>query len=389
MIGGFQDLLNKYASSKKRCRAVMDEDVHNDKLNIRSSTYYGYALLRSSGNILDIEHKDIIKSLVSFIGVNKATKSFECFNDSLCSDLDYTSAKFLLKFEIPNELIQLSMKFNENGYIRVKSAKFFLSQIILTMNELETFQSDEIHHLNSDKVVVGNIHSNIPPYLSIHNPTTCLVVARYKESIDWLLTNTELWNTEMIYVYNKSNVDESIDCESINLKQQLSVLSSQIVIKSIPNVGKESHTYLHHIIENYDSLTDIVYFTQANPFDHSPHFINSFCANVGILQPFTMLGNSVQNIYNHNVTKYENNFPGIQKGFNKVYEHLFDNSSIIREQCIQFSPGAIFSVKKEQIRKRSRDFYMKAILLLQYEKNPIEGYCFERLWPLIFQADHK
>ena len=33
--------------------------------------------------------------------------------------------------------------------------------------------------------------------------------------------------------------------------------------RPLPNVGRESHTYLHHIVSNYDSLADWTVFSQA------------------------------------------------------------------------------------------------------------------------------
>lgn len=41
---------------------------------------------------------------------------------------------------------------------------------------------------------------------------------------------------------------------------------------SIPlaNVGREAHTWLHHLTERYDSLADFTIFAQGHPFDHVP-----------------------------------------------------------------------------------------------------------------------
>ena len=37
---------------------------------------------------------------------------------------------------------------------------------------------------------------------------------------------------------------------------------------SLPNVGRESHTFLHYIIENYNNLPDEILFSQYDPMDH-------------------------------------------------------------------------------------------------------------------------
>ena len=35
-------------------------------------------------------------------------------------------------------------------------------------------------------------------------------------------------------------------------------------VRTLPNVGRESHAYLSHIVDNYDSLADWTVFTQAS-----------------------------------------------------------------------------------------------------------------------------
>lgn len=47
-----------------------------------------------------------------------------------------------------------------------------------------------------------------------------------------------------------------------------------LVVKRIPNVGREADTYLHHIISNYGTgLPATTIFCQGHPFDHSPDFL--------------------------------------------------------------------------------------------------------------------
>jgi hypothetical protein len=72
-----------------------------------------------------------------------------------------------------------------------------------------------------------------------------LVVARYNESIKWLFRDF----TNCI-IYNKG--------EKLNI-------NNEIILQ---NVGRESETYLQHIIKNYDNLSDITIFTQGNISDH-------------------------------------------------------------------------------------------------------------------------
>ena len=81
-----------------------------------------------------------------------------------------------------------------------------------------------------------------------------LVVARYNECINWVIPYADI-----AVVYNKGSAVKT---------------AADITIKTLPNIGREGHTYLYHIINTYNSTalsasTRIV-FLQADPFPHNP-----------------------------------------------------------------------------------------------------------------------
>lgn len=84
--------------------------------------------------------------------------------------------------------------------------------------------------------------------------TCSIVVAQYKENIDWI---SKVPEDIKVFVYTKSDVSNS-------------VVRTNTVFKTLPNVGREAHTYIHHIVYNYESLTDTVIFLQGDPFEHAP-----------------------------------------------------------------------------------------------------------------------
>ncbi len=84
--------------------------------------------------------------------------------------------------------------------------------------------------------------------------TTEMVVARYNEDLSWL---SDVSDDIKIIVYNKGQPDVA-----------------QYPIITLPNIGRESHTYLHHIITNYDNLADVTIFCQGDSLFHSPGFIH-------------------------------------------------------------------------------------------------------------------
>ena len=75
-----------------------------------------------------------------------------------------------------------------------------------------------------------------------------LVVAHYQEALNWL---KRVPRSIHIHVYHKG---------SDNLPEGI----------VLPNIGREAHTYLHHIVSHYDSLACWTFFCQGHPFDHEP-----------------------------------------------------------------------------------------------------------------------
>ena len=69
------------------------------------------------------------------------------------------------------------------------------------------------------------------------------VVARFNESLDWMLE--EPFNQIKYKVYNKGSND--FFCKS-----------NVVSVVNLPNVGRCDHTFLHHVVENYTNLEPVV-----------------------------------------------------------------------------------------------------------------------------------
>ena len=212
-----------------------------------------------------------------------------------------------------------------------------------------------------------------------------IVIARYNENIDWLkYINTNLYD---IFIYNKGNDNISID--NINCK----------IIK-LDNTGRESHTYLYHIINNFDNLPEKIVFTQAHPFDHvRKTFINEINNFNSCSFNFFYFSRNILKIQydehknkflEHGVLNGNNwkNYHELNSPISTTTKRLFEN---IEDQQIniEFGTGAIYGVNKCLIIKNSKDFYIKCINILNNSsnlKNPDEGHSFERLWHYIFNV---
>ena len=78
-------------------------------------------------------------------------------------------------------------------------------------------------------------------------------VARYNESTDWLASKE--FAPFLKTIYNKGSRAISTGTPSSS------------TVHELPNVGRESHTFLHHITVNYDSLADVTLFLPGSCMD--------------------------------------------------------------------------------------------------------------------------
>jgi hypothetical protein len=83
-----------------------------------------------------------------------------------------------------------------------------------------------------------------------------MVVAHYNEDLSWL---EYVRPFVRLFIYHKgNNPDTNNDYIILN------------------NVGKETHTYLTHIINNYDNLAEVTVFVQGRISDHNPNDVDPY-----------------------------------------------------------------------------------------------------------------
>lgn len=82
-----------------------------------------------------------------------------------------------------------------------------------------------------------------------------IVVARYKEDLAWLCELSQLAPQYVLrfYVYDKGPDDtpDTFDKKSA-LCARLSEFAESLAWQRLPNVGRETHTYVHHMLAHYD-----------------------------------------------------------------------------------------------------------------------------------------
>lgn len=194
------------------------------------------------------------------------------------------------------------------------------------------------------------------------------IISRYNEDISWCenLTNC--------IIYNKGNDD----------------LNTKHTVYKLNNVGREAHTYLYYIINNYDNLDDYTVFLQGFPFDHCPSLIvnlNVLEYNLKEYENIIFKNNTNNNnfifiakyIFNKNINRDETHIglPLIDH-----YQYIFKKNET--NKPFTFGAGAQFIVSKESILSRSKEFYERMMSLVDNEICPIGAYTLERFWHMIF-----
>ena len=244
-----------------------------------------------------------------------------------------------------------------------------------------------------------------------------LIVARYNENVEWTLAYNDI-----VTLYNKGGDD---------------INGLNTVIK-LPNVGREGHTYLYHIIQNYDSLNERIIFSQGSPFDHNTTFLLGVdnYEKLDDVQPLGLVwlesknippveykekyetvtdyglvylralcdGNLLNsefnddgiNFLNENAKKDYPEYRDINLALGFLHRAKFPNITSLGRlnyshtkslDEIYFTYSALFSVIKNRILRYKKEVYENLVeeLLSKYSQGGTNGYVLERLWLYIFE----
>lgn len=238
------------------------------------------------------------------------------------------------------------------------------------------------------------------------------VFSRYTENISWIYNHLDIANNAIIY--NKGPL----------LKTQDGYSTKIIEISNDPVWGRESDTHLKHIINNYDNLDEYTIFSQADPFDHSPEFIQIVSYMIKnqefkSFQPLTCGWKIKENVppinnvlydtreyvgpykiymetiedrlfpigyTDHGILSTLNHFRIINQ-INQIQDSLkflYKILNLKKPYCgfLKFNYGGIFGVSKQKILNNPKDFYIKLHDFVLRDWS--HGFMMERLWYTIF-----
>ena len=194
-----------------------------------------------------------------------------------------------------------------------------------------------------------------------------LVIAAYNREYNWI---NNLNKDVLVTAYRKGDAP---------------LLKGEILIT--PNVGRDVHTFFYHLYNRYDTLSDITFFSQDDPFDHVHNYID-------IINGDKKLWNEQarQNIDGCWFFSYYDfvlcnktgapHHPGVGLDILDL-ETLWNN--IFQNKCpnnFVFPSAGHFAITKEHAHVFSKEFYKKIVDIL--ENQPNAPWELERLEPYIF-----
>lgn len=215
-----------------------------------------------------------------------------------------------------------------------------------------------------------------------------IIISRYNEDLEW--TKESPFNKFRYIVYNKGP-NENFHKEFVDK------------IITLDNVGRCDHTYLHHVIENYDSLSGIQVFLPGS----TGNIVSKKRKAICILSKIIESGNKVAYFKSDHNDKSIIGLPRFNNFKLEKYSAEYEsNRSLNPESKLLLSTHrplgswfryhfgdmvisnisykGVFSIDKRDILQRPKSFYEKIIQDVSSHSNPEAGHYIERSWAAIF-----
>jgi hypothetical protein len=214
---------------------------------------------------------------------------------------------------------------------------------------------------------------------NLNKPT--LVIAHYKEDLTWMNDyNLDEFNVEIYMKYHKPPISSKYKCISLQ------------------NVGRETHSYLSYIINNYTNLPETILFTLAGisssrikkkKFEyiynkHSDCITKGFITypQFGSFQPLFKL-NQYSCTTPENGCTNSNVVPANVRPFGNWYQtYIKKDLSHIQNQGVSFN--GIFAVSADSIRKYPLELYMELLSQVELGDNLEVSHFMERSYKSMF-----
>ena len=210
-----------------------------------------------------------------------------------------------------------------------------------------------------------------------------IVVSRYNENLEWLYREPIFASTKKkVTVYNKGPGRVIIPDKLL----QKSAHSTSMVQEQLPNFGRESHSYLHHVVTHYDHLADVTMFLPGSCMNEmKQHNTTTLLSKVLQTKDTVMPGKRYDdvksNLKSFSVGKYrgtssenqqlnmsnEISPSKVARPFGQWFQHFF-GSICVNVVCFT----GTFAVARRHILQHPKEFYEKLLESVNNASNPGE-----------------
>ncbi len=233
----------------------------------------------------------------------------------------------------------------------------------------------------ADQRLDYQVQSSIRVSAMGHDATVQFVIAHYKEDLSWL---APIVNSSVIYTKG--------------------IATSQYPERTLalPNIGREGHTYLHHIVTAYDSLPEVTVFLQGRIDDHTslqPAEIREMASHTRPGEVTTFPWRELELFDCWNGIPW-GEYPCWEKWSSmtckqapltagQYFQALLGHDQL--PDSVGFQPGAIFAVHRNTIRRHPRAYYEKLLQTMflggMAHVNPETGHYMERFWLAMWRPE--
>lgn len=219
----------------------------------------------------------------------------------------------------------------------------------------------------------------------LQNDKPNLIISYYDEDLSWLNMLEHLSNK--IYIYHK----KAPYAWPKNLDKKL---KHKISIHKMKNIGRDPHSYLYHIIHNYNHLGKRNVFTIA-----SAQWVSRFSTLIYRLldKPYCWKKYPKEKIKNYSFPGigFLNMIPHMNKPYTTFEKSEFDSFgqwsehylNIPKENLQEYEIcewDGIFSATDKEIQKYPKELYQKIIKSVENSENPENGYYVTFTWQILF-----
>jgi Protein of unknown function (DUF3431) len=210
-----------------------------------------------------------------------------------------------------------------------------------------------------------------------------LVVSRYNEDLEWL--KEEPFHKYPVICYNKGPNDKFYKPD-------------KMTIVKTENVGRCDHTYLYHIVKNYDNLAKHTVFLPGScDMENKNHKAKRWIHEIEKSNRAVFIGVNVekgikQELYDFHLNEWAASNdknktinPESQlklssiRPFGKWYEKHFGDTHVHYLTYL-----GVFAIDRDHIVQHPKHYYENFLTELDGHTNPEVGHYFERAWAAIF-----